>query len=316
MRDGSDNDDMKKNHGMVYVLKLADNSLFVIDAGAFQYFNDAQVDKFMAFLREITGTTGTTDTIKIAAWFITHDHGDHSAGFSRVIGKYHEQLDFDRIFFNFPSKNINNDEIHDDNAYYRLVKYYANYLKDDDVKYMKIHTGQSFNLADIKIDVLYTHEDLVNPTTGATEITDHNDASSVIKITVDGETFMILGDIDEYAMNIILENNSDSVLKADAVQLAHHAMNDIRALYDKIQAEVLMVPQSQYYISINADRTSIMNTAKQYAREDMIFHQNEATFGIAVEDGQFVKVYEDDDVLEVLYDESWNWDIDLLDPTP
>jgi hypothetical protein len=89
----------------------------------------------------------------------------------------------------------------------------------------------------------------------------------------------------------ILSNWSESYLRTDGVQLAHHVMNDITALYEKVQPSVLFVPQSRYGVEIEEKRVNIMAMVSALAREDMIFYQNEATVGIAVVDGRWEKVY-------------------------
>lgn len=60
-------------------------------------------------------------------------------------------------------------------------------------KFVKLHTGQSFTLQGIKFDVLFTHEDAVD-TTGKNVITDFNDTSTILKMLMDGKSFMLLGD--------------------------------------------------------------------------------------------------------------------------
>ncbi len=306
MVDGGPNDSKKKNHGMVYVVKLADNSLLVLDGGAYQYFDGGQVDRFMQFLRTITGTTDG-QVIKIAGWYMSHAHGDHTAGFCLTIKKYHKNFDFDRIFFNFPTVNSDIEVFANSNTQRKIINYIDKYIRDDGVKYIKLHTGQSFNLADVKIDVIYTHEDIVNAKTGKSEIAnDFNNSSSVIRLEIDGETFMFLGDINKPAMNVIIENNSAETLRSDSVQLAHHVFNDLRPLYDIIQAPVVLVPQSEYTSTNTSTRRAIMKTVKKYAKPDMIFYQNVATIGLEVQNGEFVKVYEDTNVPEVLYT-GWSW---------
>ncbi len=286
------NTEKKINCGMLYVLKLADNSVIIIDGGGYQQFDDTEADNFMAFLREITGQS--SGKIKIAAWYISHCHPDHVAGFSIFVKKHNASLDFDRIMFNFPSINSEQPCVvpESKNSYDRLVKYFSDYIKDDGVKFMKLHTGQKFNIGDATIDVIYTHEDAVNSYGGWGEFeNDFNNSSSVIKITFDQKTFMVLGDINQPAMNVILANNSDSTLKSDIVQMAHHVINDVSDLYHKIQAPVVLVPQSREGADRGTKRKAAHAAAKTYVTNDMIYYAQEETVGLAVQNGTIKKVH-------------------------
>ena len=289
----SKNDEGKIDCGMMYVIKLADNSVIIIDGGGYQQFDTAQIDGFMKFLRNITGTR-EGEKVRIAAWFITHMHSDHAAGFCLFVKKYHESLDFDRIFFNLPSVNLEDSLMRATRSNYgKLLGYISSYM--DDVTFIKIHTGQSFSLGEVKINVMYTHEDIVNAWKANTKIAgDFNNSSSVIKLEFDGKSFMVLGDINQPAMNIIIKNNAKETLKSDIVQLAHHVINDVSALYDVIQAPVALIPQSPKGCTRNETRLAAYQAAMRYVEDDMYFYASEETAGIAVVDGKIAKVYSEE----------------------
>ncbi len=289
----SKNDEKKIDCGMVYVIKLADNSVFVLDGGGYQQFDQAQIDGFMKFLRNITGTKDG-EKVKISGWYMSHGHQDHMAGFLLFVKKYHENLDFDRIFFNFPSPNSPTSILAGGKSTYsKLITYINKYIKDDGVKYMKLHTGQIFSLADIKINVIYTHEDIVSAQTGMSEVAgDYNNSSSVIKITVDGKEFLFLGDVNKPAMEVFMQNNSAETLKCDIIQLAHHVINDLSKLYNVTKSPVVLVPQSPNGTTLNSTRKKAIEAAKKYAENDMLFYASEGTVGLEVKDGKVTKVFE------------------------
>ena len=281
-----------KDNGMLYIVKLADNSVIIIDGGAYAQFPNERRNALLNMLRDITETE-EGEQIKIAAWFVTHPHADHFVGFKRFVEKYSSQLELQRVFWGFPSLNSPNKDFTEKPEYYHGINGMINdYFEDDSPMFMRLHTGQLFNLADASIEVLYTHEDGVDATTGESYITDINDASTVIRITIDGESFVVLGDLNKKsgAKNLIA-NWSEEHLKSDCVQIAHHGMNPIQNLYSVLRAEVLFVPQSQYGIELYETRMDILNAAKAYAREDMVFFQNEVTVGIAVKGGKWEVVY-------------------------
>ncbi len=306
MKDGSSGDADKIGYGMMYVIKLADNSVFIIDGGGYQQFDTAQIDGFMQFLREITGTK-VDEKIKISAWYISHAHQDHMAGFLLFVKKYCAYLDFDRIFFNFPTVNSDVGVIaRSESVYKKMLQYFDKYIKDDGVKYMKIHTGQVFNIADAKVNVLYTHEDIVDPYSCASEIaSDYNNTSAVISVQIDEKTFLFLGDINKPAMKVLMENNQNLSLKCDVIQLAHHVVNDLSSLYNIARASVAFVPQSEYTATKNSTMRNTLNAALKYVTDDNAFYANEETVGIEVKAGKLQVTYKNT-VKGGKYT-GWNW---------
>ena len=84
------------NAGSMFVIKMRDNSLFVIDGGAVNQMGDRACEELYAFLRSITGTQEGTKMV-INTWFISHNHADHCAGFPRFLHKYNTQFDLKNI---------------------------------------------------------------------------------------------------------------------------------------------------------------------------------------------------------------------------
>ena len=287
--------------GMLYVIKLADNSLIIMDGADNSQFPDTQVDNFMAMLREITGTKDG-DTIRIAAWYISHAHGDHYSGFRNFVRKYSQYIDMERVCFAFPSMLSGNTALTSANSGQKAIINLVNsYCSDDDTIFLRLHTGQKFTLADVTIEVVYTHEDVVNVTTAKSPITSHNDSSSVIRFTIDGMTMMMMGDAQELdAMPRIIKNWSAGYLRSDGIQLAHHVLNDLSPLYHIVKAPVLLIPQSLHRIEEHRVCPKPYGAAKTYAREGMIFFENEYTVGLAVVNGEWTKVYTRDVVYEIL----------------
>ena len=283
-----------KDNGMMYLLKLADNSIVIIDGANSVQMTDARRDELMQMLWDITGKQNG-DTVRVAAWYVTHAHGDHYAGFQRFTWKYAKYLDLERALFAFPSLHSPDEDLSTGSGadgYRGIIDLISKSYADDEPQFLRLHTGQTFRLADVTFEVLQTHEDLADPVTGESRISSYNDASSILRLTVEGESALFLGDAQEkVAMPRLLGNWSGEHLRSDAVQLSHHVMNDLTPLYDVVRASVLFVPQAQYGIDVSAKRAAIFAAAKAHARADMIFLQNEQTVGIAVQSGRWEKVY-------------------------
>ena len=227
------------NCGMLYFLKTADNKLIMIDGGYTSQMSATAKKHLLNYLYEITGTPAK-EKITIATWFITHAHGDHTSGARDFISSFHNNINLESVIFNFPSYQVISGE-YDANTFTLkevINRYYPNVL------YHKLHTGEEFSLGGIDVEVLYTHEDSVG-TNGVTRIVDDfNSTSTVLRFTLNGKTFTILGDINKYAQETIVALHSGEYMKSDLVQAAHHGYNYIGQVYKMISAEIVVFPQS------------------------------------------------------------------------
>ncbi len=288
------NDEKKIDCGMMYILKLADNSLLLIDGAAEHQFDEEAIDAFIDYLERITGA-GKDEKIRISGWFITHGHHDHFAGFCLFLAKYSHRVKVERIFCNLMSPNTDHPRVKGTTyAYEKLTDYVNTYLSEDSPIFMKIHTGESFPIADATVNVIYTHEDIVKPEDCTTGIGgDYNNTSSVIVIEFDGKKFFVLADISRRASAVILRNNSTESLKCDIVQMAHHVINDLPELYKTVKASVLLIPQSPKGCLTSPARRASLGVAIDYISPGMLFYASKETVGLEVVDGNIKKVYTD-----------------------
>ncbi len=272
-----------ENNGAFYIIKLADNSVILIDGGNGYQATDTAVAECMKFLKEITGT-GDGEKVRIAAIHFSHAHSDHIQMVYKLLKNYQAEIDVERVMYNIPSGMDGFDTSKTFNNFGTLLS--QNY---PDTKFMKLHTGQKVQLADAVFEVLYTHEDAVDAETGLTQINDFNSTSTMMKLTLGGKTFLLMGDwggntttYDE-AIYTTMETNllnsyaldSGSYLKSDVVQVAHHAINDwMKNVYSAIDAEYAFFAQQDVaYSSMAYDcyknvvlqlRLNGMSTDKMY----------------------------------------------------
>lgn len=266
------------NCGMLYIIKLPDNSVILVDSGHEKQSTKASRAGIMNFLREITGTP-EGEKINIAMWYFTHAHGDHVRLASDLITEYKDQIDLKSVTYNFPSYQVLSSG-YDSNTF--TLKNTINRCFPD-VLFHKLHTGEVLNFAGVTIDVVYTHEDAVTAA-GTSEIGDFNSSSTVLKITMDGKVFMLLGDISGVAESAITSMHTRDFLKSDAVQSAHHCLNYLNTLYPIIDADIAIIPQSAHHAMVgNAGK---YNSIMQYASEAYFAHKY--TYKFVVENGKIV----------------------------
>lgn len=292
--DGSDISKNQKtsNCGQLFVIKLADNSVIIIDGGTYYQMTENVAADLNSFLRTITGVADG-EKVRIADWHITHAHGDHYSGFARFLMNYHEGYELERMSYNF---NYREDD---------MVKFFNEYLKVwyEDVKYYRPHTGESIQLADVKFDFLYTYEDSISAETGniildpvplmwgGTPKVDQNNSSTVVRITFDQKTLLLTGDIVLVAQDALITNYSDAALKSDILQVAHHGLNPLDKLYAKVKPSISLYTQREEAAQrVNALSKGVYDDVIKNTEgglDNVYFHGN-CTVGISVNgDGSF-----------------------------
>lgn len=236
----SPDDYWKIDCGMCYIIKFADNSVMIIDGGHERQASDAAMEGLYEFLCSITGTK-SGEKLHIRGWFYSHAHGDHVYVGHQFVETYHDQITLDCTYFNFPSYQVIPGG-YDGNTFSMkdtLNKYFPG------CDHVDLHTGQSFKIQGVQFDVLFTHEDAVNES-GNTTIGDFNATSTVLEITFDGASVMLLGDISTVSENVMCAMFTEKTLNATIVQAAHHCFNELPTLYAKIAAPYAVVPGSKY----------------------------------------------------------------------
>ncbi len=229
-----DNNNTASNCGMFLILKLADDGVMIIDGGGHPQMNEVAGRELDRFLHEITHTP-ENGRVRIANWFITHDHGDHFNGFARFLLNYHDRYDLERVMFHLCAihlppniKRIFGELIP---SWYPSVKYY------------KPHTGETVRLSDASIEVLYTPEDGVNAPDATYASGDGNDNSTCLSIRFDGSRALVIGDAYFHAAGVLLCNCTEEKLRSDIVQISHHGLNDLGVLYSHAGASLALYPQ-------------------------------------------------------------------------
>ena len=298
------------NCGQLLILKLADNSVVIIDGGDVTQMSKTAAEGLDRFLHRITDTP-EGKTVRISAWIITHSHRDHFGGFARFLIHYHAGYELDRMCFSFNYRDSRLPRLIDEH----LKVYYPN------IKYYRPHTGESFTLADARFDVLYTYEDILDAKTGdqipeqypwGKVGVEQNNSSLVLRITFDRIQFMLLGDIYFTAERILLQNYGAEYLRADVMQVAHHGLNDVWQIYQAISPAVTLYPQSSGGAAkaIWGNANNVLQHVIQYTRGgiDNIYFAGDCTACVEMTDGKLAVSTEA--VVGADYDGKW----DLFDP--
>ena len=243
----------KDNWGLACIVTLVDGTFIVIDGGVGNLSDDqTNLWNVLCKLYEDAHGPGATPSdnkpLHIRGWIMTHEHYDHYNVFKKFINTYGHRTDFqfDYLLMNTTSESERYNTYNPSVAVWKDVKSLQSKVKNG-FKYLKVHTGQVFYMANCRMEVLYTHED-----TYPTKIGTFNNSTSVIRTVLvetdkeSGETYesgcVWLGDVERVGSRRMRAMYGD-FMKSDMVQVAHHGYNGAEArLYNLIDARVVWVP--------------------------------------------------------------------------
>jgi beta-lactamase superfamily II metal-dependent hydrolase len=228
--------------GMGYVIRLSDGRFLIVDGG----FNEK--DFYNAkLLYSVLEEQNVLPKITVAAWIITHPHGDHLGVTSDFLRIYDAtQVDIQQLILNFPSdEDLGKADpdilVNDHTSYYPTFKLVLKQVRPD-LKITVCHTGQRYYFADAVIEFLHTPEDFFPMSIATLSSNAVNGASTVFTLEVGGQKTMFLADcaIDE---SKDLVKMWGSYLKSDILQAAHHCQRGGTVeLYEAIDPTVVLAP--------------------------------------------------------------------------
>ncbi|MBE7087224.1 MAG: MBL fold metallo-hydrolase [Clostridiales bacterium] len=235
---------------MSIVIRTKNNKIIVIDGGNCRSMHCYYLH---SAIRAILGLN-ENDYFEIEGWFLTHPHEDHFGEMILQFERFSKESNYkvNNIYFDFTdfSKNRYKDWTDESDKFIdRLKTALKNY---DDVvlgngKFLyenlngalinpdSVESGLTITVDGVDFEILHTREDEKDVSV--------NGSSLVIKITADGQSVMILGDLDDVSGELFLEKCPPEKIKADIVQMAHHGNWAVdKSVYDAIDAKVRLWP--------------------------------------------------------------------------
>ncbi len=237
------------SEGMSYLLRLSDGRFIVIDGG------DDEPDYLESIhLYHLMEEQNALDKITVAAWIVTHAHGDHQLVPTEFLNKYinDDNLVIEQVLFNYPTSTPNDAQT---NAFIEAVNAWG----ASGTKHVTPFIGQEFYYADAKLEFLHTI-DAYEP--GQIDGADFNNTTSVFSIEIADQKIMILGDMHEIGNDQLVKLYGEN-LKSDIVQFNHHGVGGgTRELYVEIDPAVVMLPAGVFH------HTNTYNYYRYHAPDD------------------------------------------------
>lgn len=239
----------KASFGNSYFYTLADGSFVVYDGGANLGMTDADHmwDALNAMYKLIHGTEPTEQKpLHIRAWLLSHEHMDHFTVLREFLTEHGKDVTvkMDALLYNPVSASERVNSHNPETAIQNNMTTLQNAVTGG-FDFIKVHTGQVFYFVNLKLEVLYTHEDVYPK-----GLEYFNNSSTVFRGTLkttDGtnlteSTMVWLGDLERIGGRRLCAAYGPT-LDADMVQLAHHGYNAVSFLvYQLIAPEVVWWP--------------------------------------------------------------------------
>ncbi len=272
-----------RSSGMCYVIQLLDGSFILLDGGN----SDGKVvlggdgaDKDDsayytyqngAWVKQNTPTSNDTKAIYdllvemspdekpvIAAWIMSHAHGDHINMSFTFMERYHDKVDVKMFAHNFPeaTTGVNlgmNGTIAKYNTY--IDTYYP------DAERWIVHTGQKLYLPGCSIEIFFTPEDFYGIydqvtfngySKGQMAFENGNETSLMYRITVGDTKFMVTGD-SEIENCTLAGTRYQNALESDILQTPHHGLNGPElGFYEYVDPKIVLWSIDEHRMAVDA----------------------------------------------------------------
>lgn len=236
--------------GLCLIFTLADGSFIVYDGG---YTMDAE-----QLWKALKARNRRPDgKIVIAAWFLTHDHGDHTGAFATLSESKHAgEITLENVVYRLcPDLYMwrsRFDPYHWDcppaldYAPERMEAIVAAYGGQTRLLYP--HMGQKLYIRNAVVEVLSAGCEDLQPVL----MDNYNDTSLMTRVMLGGQTVLVLGDCATDASRHVLMKHFDGCLDCDILQVSHHGLGGIDpAFYPTIKMDVAIWPTTHKTIRRN-----------------------------------------------------------------
>lgn len=212
-------------NGMCLAFRLSDGRFIIVDGGMNQAADPDSLE--VVRLHNELLKHSPNGKVVIAAWIFTHMHGDHTLVAWKYESLFGKKVEIQRYIYNIPSLeyalSVPNTDLNE--SWYSGQVYPSvtgMFRRHDSVI---ARTGMVFNIGNATLEVLHTADDYF-----PTPLKIFNNSSLIIKLTIEGKSFLITGDLQEDGQKKCVAQNGD-ILNVNYTQAAHHGYNMLMMFY-------------------------------------------------------------------------------------
>lgn len=238
-----------QNNGLSLIYRLSDGSFVIVDGGHSGNSAIFAANILKALREQSKDYAASLKDIRIAAWIITHPHGDHSGTLVKEYKRFSE-LKVERIMTNFWSSSAFEEA---KNTHESFTGSYSSHTNTRSIatqlgaEYVIPHVGQVWYFGDTEFEFLYTIESFL-PRVAVV----YNTASIVFRTTTRDTagrqtTTFIPGDATGEALELCTKVFGEYI-KSDILQVTHHGLGNggseskISRAYTLIKPSVVLWP--------------------------------------------------------------------------
>ncbi len=245
---GTERVDEKDNPmiGMIHMVKLSDGRAIIIDGGTENDRNAANIRSSLAKLDIAKDANGK---FIIAAWILTHAHGDHVGGATAFINTYGSEATVETFVYNFTKDEtvIGSTSRHIDPFISAVEDTYP------EARHIVAHAGLNYYFGNATISMMYTPELIYESNR---KLSYYNNSSLVFRIRVGDSAVFELGDAGESVAGILVRSYAENVFQSSVLQITHHGLytqdgahnwDRLRAVYNAVHAPIALLPMQSKY---------------------------------------------------------------------
>lgn len=198
------------NSEMSFIIRLEDGRFVVIDGGT---NSGVPIIYEQLVAQNVRGGKPV-----VAAWFITHHHGDHVGGFLKMLSTYKDKIVLETVVTNVPGKGVLQTITDGVDYEYGWINTLYSGIKQNspDTTFTIAHAGQRFVFAGLAVDVLIAPENFYQK-----DLSVGNEEVCMYRLETDRGSMVITGDAQQTNCKIATAIYAEE-LEADLVQYAHH----------------------------------------------------------------------------------------------
>ena len=208
--------------GMGFVFTLCDGSFIIYDGG---FLDDGE-----GLIEYLEAHNARDEKPRIAAWILTHPHGDHYFAMKRVAAKYADRLIVEDFVFNVRHTAYEFEQYEG----YLAESFASNvFLRFEGAHIVRPHVGQLLCYRDAQIEILSTQEEIL-----PSHFRWLNETSMITRVCLGGQSIFMPAD-SELGVEVMIPAIYGDELKSDFIQQAHHAFTGgSYILYDLVRPKV------------------------------------------------------------------------------